>query len=245
MSEERAVYKLAPPDNNPKTRVGGASKVPLHVVPATAVAHMALAFADGGTKYQPYNWRVEPISASVYYGAARRHLDAWWEGEDYAGDSRVHHLAHAMACMAMILDSMERPGCLNDNRPPASDYAGLLERLAAALPALKERPEARFDLHDISRPQAPEPQLQAEDVSQDPQLVRIRWRDEQDWEWFWLLGERVDSGGRNFYLRSADDPLTGAQHELTAFWARAEDIEWMKRVNAVRSADLDQRINGI
>lgn len=139
------------PDNNPKTRVGGASKVPLHLVPSTAIAHMAMGFADGGLKYQPYNWRAEPISSSVYYGAARRHMDAWWEGEDIAGDSKVHHLAHAMCCLAMILDTMDRPGCLNDNRPPASDYAGLLDRLAAELPALRDRENTRFDLHDISR----------------------------------------------------------------------------------------------
>jgi hypothetical protein len=139
------------PDNNPKTRVGGANKVPLHLVPPTAIAHMAMGFADGGGKYQPYNWRAEPISASVYYGAARRHLDAWWEGEDYAEDSNVHHLAHAMCCMAMILDTMGRPGGLNDNRPPPSDYSALLDLLAARLPALRDRPTTKFDLHDTAR----------------------------------------------------------------------------------------------
>lgn len=138
------------PDANPKTRVG-ARKLPLHLVPPTAVAHMALAFADGGSKYQPFNWRAEPISASVYYGAARRHIDAWWEGEDLAPDSRAHHLAHAMCCLAMILDTMDRPGCLNDNRPPPSEYAALLEQLATRLPALLERPEAAFGLHDIAK----------------------------------------------------------------------------------------------
>ena len=235
------------PDNNPKTRVGGANKVPLHLVPATAVAHMAIAFADGGTKYQPFNWRMEPISASVYYGAARRHIDAWWEGEDAAGDSGVHHLAHAMACLAMILDTMERPGFLNDNRPPASDYPALLDRLAGLLPALKDRQTTMFDLHEMPTPAAaPTQQLRADEVSQDPQLVRIRWRNaDDDWEWFWLLGERSGPIGREFYLRGAPDPESGAPHDGDEFWACVREIEWMKRSRGPSSAELDQRIHAV
>ena len=155
---------MSQPDNNPKTRAGGSNKVPLHLVPPTAIAHMAMAFADGATKYQAFNWRVEPISASVYYGAARRHIDAWWEGEDYAPDSGVHHLAHAMACMAMILDTMDRPGCLNDNRPPRSEYGVLLERLAAGLPRLREREQAQFDVHDTAHRKPSEPDARLEHV---------------------------------------------------------------------------------
>ena len=139
----------APPDMNPKTRAGGMSKVPLHLVPPIAVAHMAMGFADGGMKYQPYNWRAEPISASVYYGAALRHLMTWWEGEDTAADSGVHHLAHAMCCLAMILDT-EGTDWLNDNRPPPRDMALALHVLADGLPGLRDRPTTKFDLHDIA-----------------------------------------------------------------------------------------------
>lgn len=137
-----------PPDSNPKTRVGGANKVPLHLVPPVAIAHMAMGFADGGCKYQPYNWRAEPISASVYYGAALRHLTAWWDGEDVAEDSGVHHLAHAMCCLAMILDT-EGSALLNDNRPPPGRMAEAMAVLAASLPEI--RAGAKFDLHDIAR----------------------------------------------------------------------------------------------
>lgn len=140
----------APPDNNPKTRIGGAGKVPLHLVPPVAIAHMAMGFADGGMKYQPYNWREEPISASVYYGAAMRHLMAWWDGEDLAEDSGVHHLAHAMCCLAMILDT-EGSALLNDNRPPAGRLPDALEALSDQIPAMRCRPVATFDLHDVAR----------------------------------------------------------------------------------------------
>ena len=53
------------PDGNPKT-AQGALKVPLHLVPPSAMHYLALAFRDGATKYGPYNWRDKGVSASVY-----------------------------------------------------------------------------------------------------------------------------------------------------------------------------------
>lgn len=110
-----------PPDSNPKTRYG-IRKVPLHLVPPVAVAQMACAFRDGGAKYGPYNFRDEKVSASVYYAAALRHLTAWWDGEDLASDSGEHHLAHAMACMAIVLDG-QGSEFLNDDRPTKGSMA--------------------------------------------------------------------------------------------------------------------------
>jgi len=103
------------PDNNPKTSVG-AKKIPLELVPPSAVHALAEAFSDGAKKYGPYNWRDKTISSSVYYGAALRHLSAWWDGEDLATDSGIHHLHHALACIAMVIDG-NSVGKLNDNRP--------------------------------------------------------------------------------------------------------------------------------
>jgi hypothetical protein len=103
-------------DDNPKTAVGSA-KVPLDLVPPVALHQLACVFADGAKKYGPYNWREKRISSSVYYAAALRHITAWWDGEDVAEDSGQHHLAHAMACLTLVLDSQEL-GMLNDNRPP-------------------------------------------------------------------------------------------------------------------------------
>lgn len=104
------------PDGNPKT-AQGAMKVPLHLVPPSAMHYLALAFKDGAAKYGPYNWRDKGVSASVYYGAARRHFDAWWDGEDVSPDALVHHLGHVMACCAIVLDALT-VGKLNDDRPP-------------------------------------------------------------------------------------------------------------------------------
>lgn len=103
------------PDNNPKTAFG-AAKLPLEVVPPALMHYAAMAFADGARKYGPYNWREKKISASVYYGAALRHLMAWWDRDERASDSNVPHLAHAIACLAMIAD-VGGTELFNDNRP--------------------------------------------------------------------------------------------------------------------------------
>lgn len=111
------------PDDNPKTAIG-VTKVPLHLVPPVAIHHTAMAFADGAKKYGPYNWREKTVSSSVYVGAAKRHLDAFWDGEDLSRDALVHHLGHVMACCAIMLDAMSI-GKLNDDRPPKGAAADL------------------------------------------------------------------------------------------------------------------------
>jgi hypothetical protein len=113
------------PDNNPKARLG-ALKVPTHFVPPIAQLHLATAMADGARKYGPFNWREEPVSATTYKSAMDRHLAAWFDGEDIAKDSGCHHLAHVMACCALILDS-EALGILNDDGPPEGPSADFLE----------------------------------------------------------------------------------------------------------------------
>lgn len=106
------------PDNNPKT-VFGMAKAPMHLCPPALTRGAAEAFANGASKYGPYNWREKMISASVYYAACKRHLDDWWDridADDCAPDSKVHHVKHGAACLGMILDVMDSP-MFNDDRP--------------------------------------------------------------------------------------------------------------------------------
>lgn len=111
------------PDDNPKSLVG-ATKVPLHLVPPSAKHYLALALENGAKKYGPYNWRDADISISTYKAALERHMDAFWDGEDFAEDSGVHHVAHAMACCALILDALSI-GKLKDDRPTKGASARL------------------------------------------------------------------------------------------------------------------------
>lgn len=118
------------PDNNPKTFIG-VKKLQLDLVPPSAMIALAEAMKDGAKKYGPYNWRDYPISASVYYAAALRHLFAWWDGEENARDSGVHHLHHALACLALLVDSIHL-GILNDNRPKKGPSSEMLKKNEAS-----------------------------------------------------------------------------------------------------------------
>ncbi|MEP2533501.1 dATP/dGTP diphosphohydrolase domain-containing protein [Shimia sp.] len=102
-------------DTNPKTRLGQA-KPGISSIPPIALLHCGRGMDDGKEKYGLMNWREHEVSASVYYNAAFRHIAAWYEGEQNAPDSGVHHLGHVMACCAILLDA-EAQGKLNDDRP--------------------------------------------------------------------------------------------------------------------------------
>ena len=127
-------FELLPdaPGVNPKD-LQGRKKAPLHLIPPVALVHESMAMRDGAAKYGPYNWRENRVLASVYYSAAMRHLACYWDGEDSAADSRVHHLAHARACLGILLDAMSI-GQLADDRPVAGGSARLIQELIDAEP---------------------------------------------------------------------------------------------------------------
>lgn len=130
-------------ETNPKDRIG-IKKPQVHLVPPAAVLHMAKAFEDGAKKYGPYNWRDKKVRATVYLSAALRHLYEYLDGDTYARDSGHHHLAHLLACAAILLDA-EETGNLIDDRPPKGAAGDMIERLtlkddAAASPQKESSP---------------------------------------------------------------------------------------------------------
>lgn len=130
---------------NPKDLLGN-NKLPLHLWPTTATAMGCLGLLDGMGKYGRQNWRKFGVSASVYVDACKRHLDAWFEGEEVASDSGVPHLAHALACLAIIVDSQAQ-GMLIDNRAYKGEgYAKLVDELTPLVATLRER-HAGKDVH--------------------------------------------------------------------------------------------------
>lgn len=101
-------------DNNPKT-LAAQSKPKVSDVPPVALFALGAAMSDGATKYGRFNWRDTSVTASVFYDAILRHLTAWYNGENHAPDSKVHHLGHIMASCAILLDA-ERHAVFNDDR---------------------------------------------------------------------------------------------------------------------------------
>lgn len=113
-------------DENPKDRVGS-GKPPLHLIPPAAEILESVVMGLGAKKYQPYNWRTSQIRATIYIAAARRHLAQWLDGENVDAESGVTHLAHARACLGILIDA-EVNGCLIDDRPQPGVASRLIEQ---------------------------------------------------------------------------------------------------------------------
>lgn len=122
--------------SNPKDSAAS-NRLDLSLFPATARAYGALAFVEGDQKYGGFNFRSVGAKASVYYAAAGRHLDKWFNGEDIDRKTGVPHLANAIGCLAVLIDGIEK-GNLNDDRPPTVDMTGLLDRFESAVGKLRE-----------------------------------------------------------------------------------------------------------
>jgi hypothetical protein len=122
---------------NPKDMIA-TNKVPFHLWPETASAYGAMGFLDGALKYGRSNWRHAGVKASIYYDAARRHLNAWFEGEDNDPQSGVPHLGHALACIAILVDAVEAKK-LNDDRMHPGGYTGLPQRFESLVAELRAR----------------------------------------------------------------------------------------------------------
>lgn len=121
---------------NPKDAIGS-GKLPLDLVPDTAIVELATGFLEGALKYGKYNWRVEGVRASIYIAAAGRHMAKYKNGEDRDQKTRVKHLASVMACCAIIMDA-ELCGKLVDDRPPVAPMRELIDGYAEQVAYLKE-----------------------------------------------------------------------------------------------------------
>lgn len=148
---------------NPKDLIGS-SKLPLHLWPTTATAMGCIGLLNGALKYGRTNWRESGVRASIYIDAAKRHLDAWFEGEECDPDDGVPHLSAALACIAIIVDAKAAEK-LNDDRAYNGDgYRKLVEDLTPHVDRLKA-------LHAGKEPK----HLTVEDGAQGDDEGWIKW----------------------------------------------------------------------
>lgn len=76
-------------------------KLRYDLVPVGAHEGLAEVFTYGATKYGDNNW--QQVEADRYTAALFRHVNAWRKGQRYDLESRLHHLKHAMANIAILL----------------------------------------------------------------------------------------------------------------------------------------------
>lgn len=115
------------PPKNPKDALA-ANKVPVALWPAVATMHGSLALLDGQMKYGRTNWRATPVRASVYVGAAMRHLNDYFEGQKLDA-SGCHNLGHALACLAILVDAEAAGTLIDDRQHNGAGYRKTLEQL--------------------------------------------------------------------------------------------------------------------
>ena len=90
------------------------------------------------------------VKTSVYYDAAMGHLTAWWEGEDIDSVSGIHHLGKAMACLAVVRDSMMMENWTDDRPPRYSDPGKLMRENPLVEEILERLPECKEPYTEIN-----------------------------------------------------------------------------------------------
>ena len=110
---------------NPKAAYGKV-KAPMNTIPPTALIQMANVMAGGAHKYGLFNFRESKVDVQTYIGAINRHFMLWQDGVDNDNESGMSHLAHTMACCAILIDA-QYTGQLVDNRAKTGLVEGMLE----------------------------------------------------------------------------------------------------------------------
>lgn len=98
---------------NPKD-LEGMKKPPLRLFPPAAVIYGSRVMELGAAKYGPYNWREKHVKHSVYLEAALRHIYQALDGAGSDPESGMPHEAHALACMAILLDARANGNLIDD-----------------------------------------------------------------------------------------------------------------------------------
>lgn len=105
------------PGDDPET--GGvkfdAGKLRTDLVPVEGITAVATILGYGAQKYAARNWE-QGMDWSRPYGAALRHLFAWWGGEKVDPDTGYSHLWHA-ATNLFFLIFYEQYNVGTDDRP--------------------------------------------------------------------------------------------------------------------------------
>ena len=83
------------------------SKLRFDLVPPEALEEIVAVFTYGADKYGVRNWEAG-IDWGRCFGAAMRHLWAWWRGEEKDSESGISHLAHAAASIMFLITYSKR-----------------------------------------------------------------------------------------------------------------------------------------
>lgn len=141
-------------ESNPKQAFAD-NKIPVHLWPPVATYLGTLGLLDGACKYGRANWRESGVLASTYYSALNRHINAWMEGENLDPDSRLPHLGHALACLAILVDAQMTGQLTDDRNYRGEGYRKVMTTLTALVPTIRERHKDKSPKHYDKRDEEP------------------------------------------------------------------------------------------
>ena len=85
------------------------------LIPPEVEEAIAQVLTFGAAKYSARNWELG-MDWGRPYAALRRHMAAWWSGQDNDEETGMSHLWHAACCIAFLV-AFEQRGSGNDDRP--------------------------------------------------------------------------------------------------------------------------------
>lgn len=88
-------------------------KLPMHLVPPSAIKAIASVLEYGANKYTERNWE-KGANYSVPYASLMRHLLAFWSGEDNDPESGLPHTYHILMNAAMLVEYEQLDKSLDD-----------------------------------------------------------------------------------------------------------------------------------
>jgi hypothetical protein len=88
-------------------------KLPMHLVPPSAIEALAAVLEYGANKYEDRNWE-KGAEYSVPYASLMRHLLAFWSGQDKDAESGLPHTYHILMNAAMLVQYEQMDKDLDD-----------------------------------------------------------------------------------------------------------------------------------
>lgn len=82
-------------------------KARMDLIPPHAEQMLAMVLTFGAKKYAPDNWRLVENPEQRYVAAAMRHINTYRSGELLDPETGLPHLAHAMCCLAFLIELQE------------------------------------------------------------------------------------------------------------------------------------------
>lgn len=107
-------------------------KIRYSLIPKAAKDRMAEALMYGAELYGEFNWKSggDKLSILKLCDSLERHLEKFKEGEDFDGESKLHHIGHVLANAAFLAEFIDKGTGVDDRYQPDDEkFPGIVSYL--------------------------------------------------------------------------------------------------------------------